>query len=71
MDSRFSSTDFARKRSATFQSLPNEWLFKTTTFWYDKPANNYFKWFHVFEDELSHRGQIRIIKKMQQAHSVK
>lgn len=59
------------KTIATFQSLPNEWLFKTTTFWYDKPANNYFKWFHVFEDELSHRGQIRIIKKIQQAHSVK
>ncbi|MFK9093966.1 hypothetical protein [Bacillus salipaludis] len=33
-------------------------------FWWDRPANNYFKWFHVFEDELSHRGQIRIIKKM-------
>lgn len=59
------------KTIATFQSLPNEWLFKTTTFWNDKPANNYFKWFHVFEDELNHRGQIRIIKKMQQAHVIK
>ncbi|PEE43720.1 DinB family protein [Bacillus pseudomycoides] len=55
----------------TFQSLPDEWLYKTTPFWYDKPANNYFKWFHVFEDELSHRGQIRLIKKMQGTHSVK
>lgn len=47
-----------------FKTLPDEWLFEQTPFWWDRPANNYFKWFHVFEDELSHRGQIRIIKKM-------
>lgn len=59
------------KTIETFQSLPDEWLFKTTNFWYDKQANNYFKWFHVFEDEINHRGQIRLIKKMQKAHSIK
>lgn len=48
----------------TFKKLPDEWLFEQTPFWYERPANNYFKWFHVFEDELSHRGQIRLIKKM-------
>ncbi|MEH7331627.1 DinB family protein [Neobacillus drentensis] len=47
-----------------FKTLPDEWLYEQTPFWYDRPANNFFKWFHVFEDELSHRGQIRIIKKM-------
>jgi uncharacterized damage-inducible protein DinB len=47
-----------------FKTLPDEWLFEQTPFWWERPANNYFKWFHVFEDELSHRGQIRIIKKM-------
>lgn len=26
-------------------------------------ANNHFKWFHVLEDELSHRGQILLIRK--------
>jgi uncharacterized damage-inducible protein DinB len=26
-------------------------------------ANNYFNWFHVMEDELSHRGQIRWLRK--------
>ena len=51
------------KTIETFQSLPDEWLFKTTDFWYDKQANNYFKWFHVFEDEINHRGQIRLIKR--------
>lgn len=59
------------KTIETFQSLPDEWLFKTTDFWYDKQANNYFRWFHVFEDEINHRGQIRLIKKMQKAHSIK
>ncbi|MDN3020237.1 DinB family protein [Paenibacillus sp. BSR1-1] len=47
-----------------FKTLPDEWLYEQTPFWYDRPANNFFKWFHVFEDELSHRGQIRIIRKM-------
>ncbi|PFD35709.1 DinB family protein [Bacillus thuringiensis] len=59
------------KTIESFQSLPDEWLFKKTNFWHDKPANNHFKWFHVFEDEINHRGQIRLIKKMQKAHSVK
>ncbi|MCJ8006519.1 DinB family protein [Lederbergia wuyishanensis] len=48
----------------TFKTLPDEWLFHQTPFWFGEQANNYFKWFHVFEDELNHRGQIRIIKKM-------
>jgi hypothetical protein len=26
------------------------------------PANNHFKWFHVFEDEINHRGQIRWLR---------
>ncbi|MGN7388109.1 mycothiol transferase [Sporosarcina sp. SAFN-015] len=47
-----------------FKSLPDAWLFEQEPFWYDLPANNFFKWFHVFEDELNHRGQIRLIKKM-------
>ena len=57
----------AEKRNETiekFKTLPDEWLYEQTPFWRDRPANNFFKWFHVFEDELSHRGQIRIIKKM-------
>ncbi|WP_249366997.1 DinB family protein [Neobacillus rhizophilus] len=60
-------TELAEVRAATvekFKTLPDEWLFEQTPFWWDLPANNYFKWFHVFEDELNHRGQIRLIKKM-------
>ncbi|MBV7506120.1 DinB family protein [Bacillus sp. sid0103] len=48
----------------TFKTLPDNWLYEQAPFWWERPANNFFKWFHVFEDELSHRGQIRLIKKM-------
>lgn len=27
------------------------------------PMNNWFKWFHVFEDEINHRGQMSWLKK--------
>lgn len=46
-----------------FKTLSDDWLFEQSPFWGDQPTNNYFKWFHVFEDELNHRGQIRVIKK--------
>lgn len=41
----------------------DEWLDRQSSFGWDHPANHYFKWFHVFEDELNHRGQIRLIVK--------
>lgn len=53
-----------KKTLDTFSTLPDSWLFEQAPFWYNEPTNNYFKWFHVFEDELNHRGQIRLIKKM-------
>jgi uncharacterized damage-inducible protein DinB len=58
--------DMEKAREKTlelFRTLPDSWLYEVTQYWYDQPCNNYFQWFHVFEDELSHRGQIRIIKK--------
>jgi uncharacterized damage-inducible protein DinB len=39
------------------------WLEETTPFWGGQPANNYFKWFHVLEDEINHRGQIRWLRR--------
>lgn len=29
----------------------------------DFPENNWFRWFHVFEDEINHRGQISWLRK--------
>jgi uncharacterized damage-inducible protein DinB len=37
----------------------DDWLYEQTPFWGGQPANNHFKWFHVLEDEINHRGQIR------------
>ncbi|UTE79349.1 DinB family protein [Rossellomorea sp. KS-H15a] len=53
-----------RLKTLNFLAAANdEWLEHVTPYGWDHPANNYFKWFHVFEDELNHRGQIRMIKK--------
>ena len=52
-------------RSFTLSELAHrddEWLDQTTAFGNGRKANNYFKWFHVFEDELNHRGQIRWLR---------
>jgi hypothetical protein len=38
------------------------WLEEQTA-WEGRRANNHFKWFHVIEDELSHGGQIRWLRK--------
>ncbi|ETT60732.1 integrase [Paenibacillus sp. FSL H8-0457] len=46
-----------------FRSVTDEWLYIEQPFWYNKHANYYFMWFHVFEDEINHRGQIRLIRK--------
>lgn len=46
-----------------FKTVDDEWLHREMPFWGNQPANHYFMWFHVFEDELNHRGQIRIMKK--------
>lgn len=46
-----------------FKTVNDEWLDHEEPFSNNKPANHYFMWFHVFEDEINHRGQIRMIKK--------
>lgn len=46
-----------------FKTVNDDWLEQEEEFWNEKQANHYFMWFHVFEDEINHRGQIRIIKK--------
>ncbi|MGD6849982.1 DinB family protein [Rossellomorea aquimaris] len=47
-----------------FKQLDESWLYEETDWWYGEKGNNFFKWFHVFEDEINHRGQIRMIKKL-------
>lgn len=52
-----------QKTLEEFSKRDDDWLHETSRWWGGETANNYFKWFHVFEDELNHRGQIRLIRK--------
>lgn len=55
--------DVRAKTLSEFAKRSDDWLYEQTPFWGGQPANNYFKWFHVFEDEINHRGQIRWLLK--------
>jgi uncharacterized damage-inducible protein DinB len=55
-----------RVRSNTLRELAkrdDRWLHEEVPFWGGRPANNWFQWFHVLEDEINHRGQIRWLRK--------
>ena len=57
--------DLTEVRDRTLAELgrrDDAWLEETRPFWGGHLANNYFQWFHVFEDEISHRGQIRWLR---------
>ena len=45
-----------------FATRDDAWLQEGTT-WDIGWVNNHWKWFHVLEDEINHRGQIRVIRK--------
>ncbi|UOQ45478.1 DinB family protein [Halobacillus salinarum] len=47
----------------TFEHFTEEWLFEERVWDNGTPYNNYYLWFHVLEDEINHRGQIRAIKR--------
>jgi hypothetical protein len=44
-----------------FKVLDDRWLYKEVD-WSGHPSNNFFIWFHVYEDEINHRGQIRWLR---------
>ena len=55
----------AELRGRTERELRNRddgWLAESGPF-FGQTANNYWKWFHVCEDEINHRGQIRWLRK--------
>ncbi len=45
-----------------FAKRSDEWLEEEIPFW-GVNGNRHFAWFHVFEDEINHRGQMRLIRK--------
>ena len=40
----------------------DRWLEEVTPLRGGRAANNHFRWFHVLEDEISHRGQMRWLR---------
>lgn len=53
-------------RNKTFQEFEQKddtWLYEQKEWPNGIPYNNYYLWFHVLEDEINHRGQIRAIKR--------
>ncbi|KEZ49095.1 DinB family protein [Metabacillus indicus] len=64
LDFYITKLEEVRKRTLReFAKLNDQWLYENRL-WDNHPSNHYFIWFHVFEDEINHRGQIRILKKM-------
>ncbi len=62
----FYINELEQMRNRTFEEFKkrnDDWLYEESPFWEGKQANHYFKWFHVFEDEINHRGQMRWIRK--------
>ncbi|MFI8685793.1 DinB family protein [Rossellomorea sp. NPDC077527] len=55
--------DVRQKTLEEFAKQNDTWLYENRL-WDNHQSNHYFIWFHVFEDEINHRGQIRLIKKM-------
>lgn len=45
-----------------FKKLDDDWLYEEVL-WEAHPSNHYFIWFHIFEDEINHRGQIRWLRR--------
>ncbi|WP_412028507.1 DUF664 domain-containing protein [Deinococcus yunweiensis] len=58
-------TQLADVRAQTlrlFAEKDDAWLDEPLPFW-GSTGNRHFMWFHVFEDEINHRGQLRLIHK--------
>jgi uncharacterized damage-inducible protein DinB len=61
-------TELSEARQKTLAELSKRddaWLHETAPFFSNgKIMNNYFKWFHVLEDEINHRGQNLLIRRL-------
>ncbi|MCA1013028.1 DinB family protein [Halobacillus halophilus] len=49
---------------ATLAAKNDQWLLEEDKWDHGVPYNHYYLWFHVMEDEINHRGQIRAIKRL-------
>lgn len=59
-----------REKTLTLlKSKQDDWLFEENKWDNGIAYNNYWLWYHVMEDEISHRGQIRIMRRMLANHN--
>ncbi|GAA0343075.1 DinB family protein [Bacillus carboniphilus] len=65
--------NLAKTREKTLrllQSKTDDWLFEENKWDNGVSYNHYWLWYHVMEDEISHRGQIRVLKRMIENHKI-
>lgn len=54
-----------RKKTLNYlEQKEDRWLFEENQWSNGISYNNYYLWYHVMEDEINHRGQIRTIKRL-------
>jgi uncharacterized damage-inducible protein DinB len=64
-DYYFEKLEKVRNKTLAFlRNKEDSWLDEEGSWDNGIPYNNYFLWFHVIEDETSHRGQIKTLKRM-------
>lgn len=56
--------DVREKTLALMKGVEDDWLYEEGQYYNGVTYNKYYLWFHVVEDETSHRGQIRMLKRM-------
>ncbi|KIL51678.1 hypothetical protein KP77_11900 [Jeotgalibacillus alimentarius] len=56
--------EMREKTLSILSSKNEEWLFEEDIWGNGVSNNKYWLWYHVMEDEINHRGQIRVIKRM-------
>ncbi len=64
-DINFYINNLQKVRSKTIEGLRekgDQWLYEERKWPNGVAYNQYYLWYHVMEDEISHRGQIRLIK---------
>ncbi|MGD6901034.1 DinB family protein [Bacillus infantis] len=66
-DLAFYMAELAAVRRNTLEKLKDadeDWLLKDHHWENGLAYNHYWMWFHVIEDEISHRGQIKLLKRL-------
>ena len=46
----------------SFKQVDDDWLWRQTGWWGGITVNHYWQWYHVFEDEMMHGGEINWLK---------